>query len=420
MAALTAAGKLNATKAYPTEAEVKSLAADAMAKGDAARGEAIYRRADMQCLKCHAIAGAGGQVGPDMSSLGASAQPDYIVEALLNPNAKVKEGFNAIQVTTLSGKVVQGVKVREADGVLVLRNAEDKEESIRLDDIDARKDSRSLMADGLCDPLPTQDLLDLTRFLSELGKVGPYGAKPGPDRPQVGIRGRHGHEYRTLPPDADRRRRRKGKRPHLDADVFEGVGRVAARGTAEVFRLAEYGAAIGDPLPPRCHRGRQGRLQAERRDGADRIRGRQAGDPEGGIRSRRAGGTSRRDDDRGPPEADERCEIGVNGCAGITGTGEGCGREINAPPPPPPPPYLTDFPVPGILPANVSHGWDGYAESLARFAVTPADVCPTDQAGGRAARDHPLVNPANRRLARRRRSTGSPRSRIAADLGVPH
>lgn len=178
VAALTAAGKLNATKAYPTETEVKSLAADAMAKGDAARGEAIYRRADMQCLKCHAIAGAGGQVGPDLSSLGASAQPDYIVEALLNPNAKVKEGFNAIQVTTLSGKVMQGVKVREADGVLVLRNAEDKEESIRLEDIDARKDSRSLMADGLCDPLPTQDLLDLAKFLSELGKVGPYGPNP--------------------------------------------------------------------------------------------------------------------------------------------------------------------------------------------------------------------------------------------------
>jgi putative heme-binding domain-containing protein len=178
VAALTAAGKLNAVKAYPTEATVKLLATGAVMKGDAARGEAIYRRADMQCLKCHAIAGAGGQVGPDLSSLGASAQPDYIVEALLNPNAKVKEGFNAIQVTTLSGKVVQGVKVREADGVLVLRNAEDKEESIRLDDIDSRKDSRSLMADGLCDPLPTQDLMDLTRFLSELGKVGPFAPNP--------------------------------------------------------------------------------------------------------------------------------------------------------------------------------------------------------------------------------------------------
>ena len=128
----------------------------------------------MQCLKCHAIAGAGGLVGPDMTSLGASAQVDYLVESLLNPNAKVKEGYNAIQVTTLSGKQVQGVKIREADGVLVLRNAEDKEELIRLDDIDARKDSRSLMPDGLVDPLTQSELIDLTKFLSELGKVGPY------------------------------------------------------------------------------------------------------------------------------------------------------------------------------------------------------------------------------------------------------
>ena len=178
VAAFTAAGKLNVAKAYPTETEIKTLAATAMANGDAARGEAIYRRAELQCLKCHAVAGAGGLVGPDMTSLGASAPADYLVEALLNPNAKVKEGYNAIQVTTLAGKQVQGVKVREADGVLVLRNAEDKEESIRLDDIDAKKDSRSLMPDGLVDSLTNAELADLVKFLSELGKVGPYAPNP--------------------------------------------------------------------------------------------------------------------------------------------------------------------------------------------------------------------------------------------------
>ncbi|MFO0938256.1 MAG: hypothetical protein U0798_17260 [Gemmataceae bacterium] len=178
IARLTTAGKLNATKAYPTESEIKTLAAEVAQSGNAVRGEAVYRRADMQCLKCHAIAGTGGLVGPDMTSLGASAPIDYLVESLLNPNAKVKEGYNAIQVTTLSGKQIQGVKIREADGMLVLRNAEDKEESIRLDDIDVRKESRSLMPDGLTDPLTKSEFLDLVKFLSELGKVGPYAPNP--------------------------------------------------------------------------------------------------------------------------------------------------------------------------------------------------------------------------------------------------
>ena len=59
------------------------------------RGEAVFRRKDLTCLKCHSIAGAGGLVGPDLVSIGASAQVDYLVESLLVPNKAVKEGYHA-------------------------------------------------------------------------------------------------------------------------------------------------------------------------------------------------------------------------------------------------------------------------------------------------------------------------------------
>ena len=40
--------------------------------------------------------------------------------------------------------------------------------------IEAEKQGRSLMPDGLADPLTRSELVDLVRFLSELGKVGRY------------------------------------------------------------------------------------------------------------------------------------------------------------------------------------------------------------------------------------------------------
>ncbi len=58
-----------------TPAELQKLAAEALAKGDAARGEHIYRRAELACIACHAIGGAGGKIGPDLTSIGASAPP---------------------------------------------------------------------------------------------------------------------------------------------------------------------------------------------------------------------------------------------------------------------------------------------------------------------------------------------------------
>ena len=55
------------------------------ANGDAARGEAVFRRADIGCFKCHAIGGAGGQLGPDLGSIGASSPVDYLIDSMLEP-----------------------------------------------------------------------------------------------------------------------------------------------------------------------------------------------------------------------------------------------------------------------------------------------------------------------------------------------
>jgi putative heme-binding domain-containing protein len=173
--ALTKAGNLTAVKKELTPDEIQSLAADVAKIGDPVRGESIYRRKELQCLACHAIGGAGGQVGPDMTSIGASAPVDYLVESILLPDKAVKEGYHAILVNTLDGQQVSGIKVRETDDLLVLRTAEDIEVTIPKADLDGPpRNTRSLMPDGLADPLTRQEFVDLVRFLSELGKIGPY------------------------------------------------------------------------------------------------------------------------------------------------------------------------------------------------------------------------------------------------------
>ncbi len=176
--ALTRAGGLTEPKRTLTKAELDQMVADVKAKGDPARGEQVYRRAEMNCLKCHGVAGAGGQVGPDMTSIGASAQVDYLIESMLNPNAKIKEGYNSFLVNTDDGRSFSGIKVRETPAEIVFRDAEDREITVRKADKPDIKPGKSLMPEGLTDPLTHQEFLDLVRFLSELGK-GPYLAQPG-------------------------------------------------------------------------------------------------------------------------------------------------------------------------------------------------------------------------------------------------
>ena len=162
------------------ERELGQLLADVAHKGDPSRGEAIFRRKDLTCLKCHAVAGAGGQLGPGLESIGASAQVDYLIDSLLQPSKAVKENYHAIVVATSEGKVYTGIKLRQTDSELVLRNAEDREVAIPLSSIDEQGAAGSLMPAGLTDGLTRLELIDLVRFLSELGKIGPYSV--GTDR----------------------------------------------------------------------------------------------------------------------------------------------------------------------------------------------------------------------------------------------
>jgi putative heme-binding domain-containing protein len=155
--------------------ELQSLVREVREQGDPARGEAIFRRKDQQCLKCHAIGGAGGLVGPDLSSLGASSQVDYLVESILEPSKKIKENYHSVIVQTDDGRVTTGVKVRETDKELLLRNVEDQLVTIPLATIEQQSPGQSLMPVGLADGMTREELVHCVRFLSELGKVGgPY------------------------------------------------------------------------------------------------------------------------------------------------------------------------------------------------------------------------------------------------------
>jgi len=170
---------LSTSDTPPTAAQLQALAAEALAKGDAARGEQFYRRSELACVACHAIGGVGGKLGPDLTSIGASAPTDYLVEALLNPNAKIKEGYHSVLIATKDGQEHSGMVARESETEVFLRNAANQEISIPVRNIARRTGIGSLMPAGLLDSLLPEERLDLIKFLAQLGKPGDYDAAKG-------------------------------------------------------------------------------------------------------------------------------------------------------------------------------------------------------------------------------------------------
>ena len=156
--------------------ELKALAARAMKEGDPFAGEKVYRRQALACTVCHAIGGAGGKVGPDFTSIGTSAQPDYLIESILYPNRKIKEGYHSVVVETKDDRSLVGVQVSETGSEIVLRDAADKLVSIPRNQVRRKINGQSLMPPALILSLTEQEQLDLYRFLAELGKAGPFDA----------------------------------------------------------------------------------------------------------------------------------------------------------------------------------------------------------------------------------------------------
>jgi putative heme-binding domain-containing protein len=174
IAALRISGNIGDAGWKYSEELVQELAVAAINSGDPHKGQAVFRRASLQCMLCHAIGGVGGKVGPDLISIGGSAPVDYLVESLIDPNRKVKENYHSIQILDIDGQVYSGVPVRSNDKSIVIRNAKNELISIRKADIDLQKEARSLMPDGAVDTLTRGEIIDLVAFMSQLGKVGDF------------------------------------------------------------------------------------------------------------------------------------------------------------------------------------------------------------------------------------------------------
>ena len=143
-----------------------------IADGKVVRGRAIYERAALACNVCHRVDGEGGLVGPDLSSIGASAPADYLLDSLLNPSAKIKEGYRMSIVTLKNQNVISGAITRETRNALVIRSAFGKETRIPKMEIASRRISPvSMMPGGLVAGLREDELVDLLAYLSSLGRV---------------------------------------------------------------------------------------------------------------------------------------------------------------------------------------------------------------------------------------------------------
>jgi uncharacterized repeat protein (TIGR03806 family) len=151
--------------------ELSTLVEQALTQGDAKRGEAVFQRQELNCTKCHSIAGKGANVGPDLALLGTQVKPEHVVESILLPDRIIKEGFRAVTLQTEGGLVVTGIQVLDDGHDVVLRDPVRGDTRIAKAEIAERSLGGSLMPTNLVAALKRNEFLDLVRYLVELNHL---------------------------------------------------------------------------------------------------------------------------------------------------------------------------------------------------------------------------------------------------------
>jgi quinoprotein glucose dehydrogenase len=148
----------------------------ALAGGDKTRGERIFRNQPvMACIRCHRAGGDGGDAGPDLAGIGARFDREYLLEAVVKPNATIATGFDTIVLTLKNGGVAAGVVSSETADALTLRNTDNKLVEVKKSDIAKREGAPSGMPEIYGTILTKRELRDVVEYMASLRE--PAGRK---------------------------------------------------------------------------------------------------------------------------------------------------------------------------------------------------------------------------------------------------
>ena len=140
--------------------------------GDARRGRALFAGRG-ECLDCHAVAGEGSRVGPDLTRIGLLRRAGELERSLLEPKAEVQPENRFYKVRPKSGEPVVG-RLLNRDSFTV--QLIDLDEQLRSFDIATLREHGfdDTPMPSARDTLSAQEIADVVSYLATLrGEAAP-------------------------------------------------------------------------------------------------------------------------------------------------------------------------------------------------------------------------------------------------------
>src|SRR5204863_9799605 len=104
------------------------------------------------------------------SALGTAQPLEFIVGAILEPQREIKEGYMSVSIVTQDGEEFQGYLRNESANDLTIHDVlQNRDIRVPRSRIKEKRQTGSVMPSGLVDSMSRGEVVDLVRYLSELG-----------------------------------------------------------------------------------------------------------------------------------------------------------------------------------------------------------------------------------------------------------
>jgi len=137
--------------------------------GNVEKGHEIFlNHIGAQCIRCHKLKkGKGSNIGPNLETIGSRRDLNSLLESLLEPQKVIAKGYGTISLTLKNGKVVAGSYRSEENGIIEIRDAENKVTKVKASDVKERTPVVSTMP-PIGNILKKREIRDLMAFLASL------------------------------------------------------------------------------------------------------------------------------------------------------------------------------------------------------------------------------------------------------------
>lgn len=152
------------SEAFPEKLKIDPSIAS-LHGGDAELGEVVFNEnLAAQCVACHRVEKEGSEVGPPLTEIGKKGR-EYILESLLDPQAKIAAGYGMMSVKMKDGTTLAGALKAEEEKFLSLILPDKKEVVLNLEMVESRTEPVSTMP-PMGAILTARQLRDLVEYLA--------------------------------------------------------------------------------------------------------------------------------------------------------------------------------------------------------------------------------------------------------------